>query len=647
MNTTIALLKGAETKGLRVLAVGGFILASLGVCAAAEAQQTQSIEKKTVKKEVVSGELAPTTILANRTETDLSKVGSSVTVLDTEVLKKEGVRFFSDALKFVPGVISDTSSGQRGTTSSIFIRGNKSDYSGMMVDGIRMTGTSFRQGNFVGTANLLGMSNLEILKGPQGVVYGASAISGVVGISNKKGEGPMSGALLLEGGSYDTFNAMLGVQGESDGFAYSLNVGSEQTDNDLPNNKFNAFSTALRLDYAVNDSFRLGVTFRNQNSNLILPKYSDTKYPKASDIDYDYNLTTFFAEYDVNDVWRSKLTLGYYDENYTYAPINRNSSLYESQKYSAYWDNTLKWNEEFTTVIGTAFERSRYQKNPLSTERDQLAIYFNQIWSPVENLTFTGGLRFEDYEDDAEKGFNGDVTTWRVASAYTVAQTNSILRASIGTGFQLPQFSQLYGAFGPNPNLNPAESIGWDVGIEQPFFDGKYKLGLTYFATRVENAIDWHSHPTNWRLSEYRNTPGITETSGIEAFAEGNFLNDRLSAVLTYTWLDRDYFSDQRELPENVLSLRVDGQVTDQLNIGVTSTYTDKRALYGNSLDDYALVNLYANYAFNDHVKLTARVDNVFDKEYYYGIAPGFFGGGETVRPGRGVAYFAGVTYTW
>jgi len=656
MNTTIASLKGAPAKGLRVVTVGGFLLASLGVCAAAEAQQTQAVEKKTEKKEVVNGELAPTTIMANRTEMDLSKVGSSVTVLDTEVLKKEGVRFFSDALKFVPGVISDTSSGQRGTTSSIFIRGNASKYTGMMVDGIRMGGTSFKLGNFIGTANLLGMSNIEILKGPQGVVYGASAMSGVVGILNQKGEGDFSGSIMQEFGSYDSSNTVLGMQGQSGAFSYSLNAGYELTDNDLPHNQFEAFSYALRFDYEVNDCFRLGMTFRGIDSTAQLPKYK-RPYPEDKEITFDYNLTTFFADYDVNDIWNSKFTIGYYDETYSiYTPaVGRDTYNVDSNKLALYWDNTLTWNDQFTTVVGLAYEQSEYKNKSFSTwtgssafpstQRDQSAIYLNQIWNTSENLTFTGGLRYESYEDDATNGFDGDVTTWRVSGAYTVPQTNSIIRASVGTGFQLPTFYEVYAnALQSNDpklvnDLDPVESIGWDLGIEQPFCDGQYAVGVTYFATRVENMIQWQSNLA-W-APVYSNVKGVTETSGVEVFGEANFLNDRLTTRLSYTWLDRQTLQDPHFLPENVLSLRIDAQVTDQLNLGLTSTYSDDRALYGDELDDYALVNIYANYQATQNISINARVDNLFDKEYEYGSSA--FG----TQPGRGVGYFAGVTFSW
>lgn len=642
MNITIAPLKGVETKGLRILSVGGLMLASLGVCAAADAAQEQRVEQKTAKKEVVTEVLAPTTIIANRAETDVGKVGSSVSILDTKELGRQGIRELDDALKFVPGVISDTSSGQRGTNSNVYIRGNQSSYTGVIVDGIRMGGTSFKGGNFWGTGNLLGTSRIEVLKGPQGVLYGANSMSGVVGISNEKGAGDFTGDLRVEGGSFNSWNTMLGMQGETGKLSYSLSLGYESTDNDLPNNEFEAFSYALRLDYAVSECLRLGLTLRGIDSQARLPKYNDPAYSRSKDINFDYSLSTIFAEYDVNDVWSSKWTLGYYDETYDVAKTAR---LYtsESDKLAAYWDNTLTWNDQHTTVAGFAYEQSKYKNLTLDQNtRDQYALYANHIWSVTDNFNVTGGLRWESYSDDVKGGFNGDVTTWRVASSYTVEQSNSIIRASIGSGFQLPTFYEVYGNSPSVNELDPVESLGWDLGIEQPFCDGQYKLGVTYFATRVDDAILWKVNPL-W-APVYENVEGVTETSGVEAFAQGYFFEDRVSAIFAYTWLDRQALPSPHFLAEHTFSLRIDTKVSDQLNLGLTSTYQGDRALYGSELDAYALVNVYANYKVNENISLIARVDNLLDKDYYYGIS----GAAEdNIKPGRGLGFFGGVTLSW
>jgi len=628
--------------------VGGFLLASLGVCAAAEAQQTQAIEKKSEKKEVVSGNLAPTTIMANRTETELSKVGSSVTVLDVKTLDKQGVRSLDEALKFVSGLVSESINGQRGTGSSILIRGTKTNHAHLVVDGMRLSDANIRVNNFMGTSNLNGLSRVEVLKGAQGAMYGGDSIGGVIGIYSSKGEGDFSGRVRVEGGSFNSWNTMLGIQGSEGDFAYALDLGYESTDNDLPHNGFDMFSYALRLDYALNACVDIGMTLRGSTSNIERPKYGDPDFGHDADDDFDSLLSTLFMNYRVNEQWSTKVTFGFYDEKYVadtagysgiWGPVSPNEYTTDLYKYAIYWDNTYKWNDQHSTVFGAVYEKTKFKISSVNTpdpwgsnykldqSREQYGVYANHIWDVTENFNVSGGLRWEDYDD------YGDEVTWRVASAYTLNSTDTIFRASLGKGFRPPSFSDLYGYNGqnPNPDLKAEKSLGWDFGVEQPFCDGRYKLGVTYFANRIENAMGYDS--------SYKtiNIDGVSETSGIEASAEANFLDDRLNIIASYTWLDRSL----QFQPDNVLGLRVNAEVTDSLNTGITGSYMDSRSYGGDSLDSYVLINLYGNYELTENVMFSARVENLFDEDFeYYSSSYG-------VYPGRGIGFFGGVTFSF
>ena len=641
---------GAEKKGLRVLTVGGFMLAGLGVCAAEEVKQEQAVDKKPAKKEVVTGALAPTTIMANRTETDLSKVGSSVTVLNVKQLDKEGVRHMDEALKFVPGVVSESTQGQRGTNSSIFIRGTETDHTYLIVDGMRVSDSNISLGGFLGASNLNGFSRVEILRGPQGALYGGNAIGGVVGLYSAKGEGDFSGTARVEGGSFNSWNTILGIQGAEGDFSYSLSLGYERTDNDLPNNEFEQFSYALRLDYAVNSDLDIGMTIRGSNGELDRPFYDVGKtFEFNAHDETDLWLTTFYADYRVNECWTSKLTLGVYDQKNiadtvgysgAWGPVSPNLYTTDVQKSALYWDNSYSWNDRNATQFGLVYEQTDFENSSVNTPdpwggnyalnetRDQYGLYVNHVLDVTEQWNVSGGLRWEDYDD------YGDEVTWRAASSYTVKSTKTEFRGSIGKGFRAPSFNDLYGYNGlnPNPDLKAETALGWDFGIAQPFCDGQYKVGITYFATRIEDAIDYDS------TFKSVNIDGVSETSGIEASLEGDFLNDRLHATLAYTWLDRSIGDKQ---PENTFGLRVSGDVTDSLKTGFSVTSIDSRNWGADDLDGYVLLNLFANYQLIDNVMFDVRVENALDVDYDY------YSGWGSLYPGRGAGVFGGVTFTF
>ena len=195
----------------------------------------------------------------------------------------------------------------------------------------------------------------------------------------------------------------------------------------------------------------------------------------------------------------------------------------------------------------------------------------------------------------------------------------------------------------PNDDLDPQESIGWDLGVEQPFCDGKYGFSVTYFANRVDGQIYKQGN-------QYVNADSISEISGIEASAEANFLGDRLNIALSYTWLDRSPLID---LPENVLGLSVQSRVSDKLNVGLSASYMDNRSMgapsdtYAGNLESYVLVNLFGHYQLTENVKLNTRVENLLDTDYELFNQPAQAGLQEASFPGRGIGVFAGITIDW
>ncbi len=644
--------------GLRGFAAGSVLLASFGVSAAQDVQQSQDRAEAEVKSKPKEEFLAPTTVMANRVETELAKVGNSVTVLDVGLLETQGVRNLDEALKFVPGVVSDSVGGQRGSTSDVYFRGTRTAHAHVVVDGMRISDANTSAvgiKQFLGNNNLGGLSNVEVLRGPQGALYGGDSIGGVIGIYSEKGEGPYHGDLFVEGGSFNSWNSILSMQGSEGDFSYSLGLGYETTENDLDHNDFDSFSYALRLDYVVNPCLNVGLTWRGADSTYQGPQVG-RYYSGPDETDLTYNLGTLFAEYEVNDQWVSKLTLGVYDQDSEFESLapNPNGPVVpylndeDITKYAAYWDNTVKWNDQHTTVAGLVYEDSDFSyANSFGSADDrtrtQYGLYVNHIWDVTEQFNVSGGARWENYDDDGKNGYDDDVVTWRVASAYTVSQTDSIVRASVGHGFRLPAFTEMYGyGAGFYSELDPEESLGWDFGVEQPFCDGQYKIGVTYFGNRIEDAITSVPpvYDNNWNLIQpgsYENADGVTETSGIEASAEAHFLDQRLSVYLSYTWLDRALV----DIPENSLGLRLHGRISDQLNAGVTASYLDSRSYGGNTMDSYTLINLYGNYEVNENLAFNARVENLFDEHYEY------YNGYGSVYPGRGIGFFGGITLSW
>lgn len=634
MNHTLPALLASATPSARLVSYRTYkagILAILGSVSTANANPPEAA-------------LPDTTIIANRHETPLGKVGSAVSVLDVAGLENEGIFHLDEALKFAPGVVSESISGQRGSASSLLLRGTTTGHAHIRVDGMRISGPNIASGNFFGGARLGGLSRIEILRGPQSALYGGDAIGGVLGLYSQKGTGAPGGSLRLEAGSFESFSSSLRLHGEIDRFSYNLGIGHEATANDLPNNRHGQISYSLRLDYQASDSLALGMTLRGFDSHFRRPRYSDPGFARDADDDTESTLATFFAELQVSDRWKSKLTLGVYDEGYD-SRSHGSANYYrtDGRKRAVYWDNTVDWSERHSTTAGLVYETTDFSYASwyfgLTEDRrdaEQHGVYLNHRWDVTDALSLTGGVRWEDYDT------YGGETTWRAAVAYRVEETNSKFRASAGKGFRPPAFTEIYGFGGAsNFDLKAEQSFGWDVGVDQVFCGGQYQVGVTYFENRIDDQITTRFGPPPNYASVTYNAPGTSVTRGVELESHARWLDGRLRASLAYTWLAESLL-DQ---PEHSGGLRISGDVTDRLEAGGSVTYLDDRSWGGNALDAYALVNLHANYRVSSSVTLHARVTNVFDKDYEYSN----FGSGiyRETYPGRGRGLFAGVTLEW
>ena len=111
----------------------------------------------------------------------------------------------------------------------------------------------------------------------------------------------------------------------------------------------------------------------------------------------------------------------------------------------------------------------------------------------------------------------GGKTTWRFAPAWVIPETDTKLKASVGTGFKAPTLSELYQSFPAffffaNPNLKPESSTGWDAGFEQGLADDTVRFGFTWYHNRIHDLIT-----TDVTGTTYANV-GLATTQGIESF---------------------------------------------------------------------------------------------------------------------------------
>jgi vitamin B12 transporter len=566
-------------------------------------------------------DLPETVVVANRAETPVEQIGSSVTVLDVETLEDDGILTLEDALRRSPGVFSESTGGQRGSVSSLFLRGTNTRQSHLQVDGVRLSDSTVISGNFLGSALLGGAESIEILRGPQSALYGGEAIGGVVAIRSARGAGDPSTRIGVEAGSFRSMRVAVTSQGETGKLAYTLHAGWEQTDNDARGGAeldHRQTSYAMRLDHAVSEAVAVGMTLRGGDA-----RYIDSF---GGENLTDYTLASLFAEVTVNPCWTTRLILGGYWEAY-----DNNSSFgnyaTDAEKLSVTWENEYQHHDRQLTSFGAIVEHTDYEQDfAFPGDRNQYGFYANHVWEVIGGLTLTGGGRWEDYDD------YGDEFTWRTAVAYELARTGTVFRASFGTAFRTPSILELNGgAFEPgNPLLGPEKSEGWDLGLEQRVGEDLV-VGVTWFENEIENLIvDPFGAPGT-------NLPGKGNANGLELSVAGQARGGAIRYGLAYTYLQRSIQGQ----PDHVLDGRVRWDATDRLSLGAGISYVGERTLGADALDDYFLARIHGDYRVSEALSLALRVENAFDQEYAHFSAAGM------PEHGRRLGVFAGAVVTF
>lgn len=573
--------------------------------------------------------LKPLIVSALRIPQEASTVTSAVTVLDPKELESQGILQLRDALNAAPGVISTSTGGQTGSLGNLFIRGTTTNYAQLVVDGMRLNDANNLLGHFLGSARINDVGNVEILRGPQGAIYGGESIGGVVWIETPHGSGNPHGSTSVEAGSFASLAAHAMFQGETDELSYYLSGGYEETDNDAPKNHFQQASSALRVEGKVDSIWTVGTTFRSIDSS---GQDLDTSINKDSDSRLKSDLSTVYAVGKISDRWTLRFRVGYYQESYDQNFIDPWSNL-PSSYFSDLRAGSISTDQEITLaddlrlLAGAFSHKDSFEStySPPNQEHDRYGAHTSLEWDPIEHLTATGSLRWEDYDTHGQK------TTWRLGSAYDLAATDTRFRSGVGTSFRAPSYMELFSNYGGNPNLTPESALGWDLGAEQKI-GSHHTLEATWFKNQISDQIRYGT--------PYHNVSGSSTTDGLELGLRGNWLDDALSYRLAWTYL-RHSLSDQ---PRNAATASIDWKPTAKSLIGIGTTHLSEHSWGGAPIASYTLARLYSSYQLTDKVKLNARVENVFDKSYQLG---NFTNYGDPAVQGAGTGIYAGVTVDW
>lgn len=496
-------------------------------------------------------ELDSLIITVHRIPVALQATSASVTVLDGRELENAGLISVLDALRFVPG-IAVTQSGSFGSIASIFLRGGESDYVAVLIDGVQVN----EPGGRFDFAHLTvqQIDRIEIVRGPTSSMYGSDAVTGVIQIFTRTGNGGAQGGLSVLGGTYDSWRGSANIEGGGSIASFGLAASGFRSDGPLAfNNNYDNVTFSSRVDLTPADKTELRLSAQysdhtlhfptdgagalvDENSNsfgddltlsldarrqltrgielalLLATRESDSGTDDA--VDGPADSLGFFAFQSLDDISRRSAD---FRTNVKLGPLGTASAGFEYEEQRL--RSTSESDSEFGPSAGSSDE-----------DRSNRAYYLQWLgqWG---DLASSVAIRVED------NATFGSLVTYSIGSAYFIGASNTKLRSSVGRGIKEPTLFENFatGFVAGNPDLVPEESVSWEFGVDQYLEGGRYRLSATYFDQSFEDLIQFTFVTAGPGDPNFFNA-GAVDVRGFEVEAGATFGPVSLSA--SYTYLD-------------------------------------------------------------------------------------------------------------
>lgn len=547
----------------------------------------------------VQGYKATRSASATRTDTPLSEVPQSVSVIPAAVLDDLDSPRIERALDFAGGVARQNDFGGlmlyeysvRGLTTSEFYRDGFSANRGYM--------------NAPDVANL---ERVEVLKGPASSLYGRGDPGGTVNLVSKRPQYDTFTRLDLSAGRWDRYRGALDVNtplDEAQDMLLRLNLAVEDNQHFRDHREGERQLVAPAFSWALTPDTRLllqAEVVRNRqvfDRGMVAPgnrlgAVSRSAYygePSDGDIRNDNETLQAALEHDLNPDWTLRLAShykqgrmdGYATEPGALAADNR--TLLRNLRYRDYdWQDAITQVElrgrvetgvvEHQLLIGTEYERYAKSERMLrsnnvsaidlyapvygqprpafsparTTDRNELvhsrALNLQDQMRFGERLFGLVGLRYDHYEQRLDNEVAGSRAT----------QTQEAVTPRLGVLYQLtPEvglFANASRSFKPNGGadasgspFDPEEGTGYEAGVKLDLLDRRLGLTLAAFHLTKENVLT--ADPADAAFSI---AAGEVRSRGLDLQLSGQ-LSDALRVIGAYAYVDAEVTEDNTLAP--------------------------------------------------------------------------------------------------
>lgn len=204
------------------------IFLACGIAIASVFEPPAAVSQEAILQEIV--------VTARRRAENLQDVPIAVSVLSGSFLQENLIRNADDLYGLVPGLYFTNSGGITPTSDYIYLilrgvgfNGGQEPATGMFVDGMYVPQLGY-------DIEFLDLERLEVLRGPQGTLFGRNTQAGALNLVTRKPGESFSGKAEIEAARFDTYRVLAAVSGPlADGVYGGLSGQYRQTDGYMNN----------------------------------------------------------------------------------------------------------------------------------------------------------------------------------------------------------------------------------------------------------------------------------------------------------------------------------------------------------------------------------------------------------------------------
>lgn len=618
-----------------------------------------------------SSSLEEIVVTATKIEEPKKDVPASVQIITGEDIKNSTAQNAGDLIaeasvgyiQKYPGALTSRI-GLRGFTTDIFSQ----EKSRVLV---------LINGNRAGTINIAkipaaDIERIEIVKGPASVLYGSSAMGGVINIITKKGkEEGISGSMGGEAGSWAYWNTSAEVNGKKGPFDFYLTAGRSSRDDydakgfgTIENSGLDDETVSARFGYNFFGSHNISLGFQQWRGWEIGdpgPTYSpdpdNYSDKKRQGYDTGYETETFKAKYYLikdEDETHGGMVTGTGNSNITIKKTDTHGV--GLQKIFSIGEHRVILGGQWDSIEVESSTNTGAPYNPNSQYNTYGAFSEGRLSLLNKKLLLSAGLRYDYFVNEIletpgitslkPKKDTLDQVTARGGIVYNITEAFR-LKGNVGNAFRAPAADELAADYTSswktrylgNPELKPEKSTAYDAGIEysRDSFNGDLTFFYSDFKDKINSVYDKSLSAKTWENVNGTTIQGIEGNVSYDiGIASG--LDISVEPFTNFTYHLKRESEDEKEISQNGDTLLYVPRWTAAYGIRaahenwearIIANYTGdtqvmdwdpSSSTYGEAVkkDTFTVVHLKGSYRPVKHVEVTVSVENLFDEKYEY-----------------------------